>query len=151
MLVRILVLFVLGLWCQTLVAAQQTVAPCPNPIEYENHNQINPPPLSLRFISGRAIAQDGVTVPYVCLGLFTERGHRSVASVVADEEGYFRFNNISPGLYRLVAKDRYGGLCTANVGIRVVRYPRGGILRGRRIVLHMIPPAIDVCSYSAYK
>jgi len=139
------------LWCQTLVAAQQTVAPCPSPIGYENHNQIDPPPLSLRVIPGRAIAQDGVSVPNVCLGLFTEREHRLVASVVADEEGYFRFNNICLGLYRLVAKDRYGGFCTANVGIRVVRYPRGGILRGKRLVLHMIPPAIDVCSYGAYK
>jgi hypothetical protein len=79
---------------QSLVAAQQSVASCPNPIEYENHNQITLSPLSLRAISGRAIAHDGVSVLGVCLGLFTEQDRRLVASSVADEEGHFRFANI---------------------------------------------------------
>jgi hypothetical protein len=131
--------------------AQQSVSSCPKPLEYENHNQIDPSPLSVRIVSGRVIAQDGYAVPNACLGLFTEREHRLVASVVADEEGNFRFGNIPSGKYRLVVRDEYGGFCPANARVHVASWPRGGIRARRQIVGHLRPFAIDVCSHAGYK
>jgi hypothetical protein len=130
--------------------AQQPIPSCPNPIAYESHNQVTPPPLSLRKISGRAVASDGVSVPNVCLGLFTEKDHRLVASAVADDEGYFHIRKIPAGRYRLVVKDRYGGFCTASVPVRVSGWPRS-LLGHKRFVVHMRPSAIDTCSYGDYK
>jgi hypothetical protein len=130
--------------------AQQTAPSCPNPIAYESHNQITPPPLSLRKISGRAVASDGVSVSNVCLGLYTEKDHRLVASAVADNEGYFQIRKIPAGRYRLAVKDRYGGFCTANVPIRISAWPRS-VLARKRLVIHMRPAAIDTCSYGDYK
>jgi hypothetical protein len=85
------------------------------------------------------------------LGLFTEQDHRLVASSVADEEGYFRFRNISSGVYRLVVRDNYRGFCTANVRIRIVDWPRGGILKRKRLVIHMQVAGVDTCSYGDFK
>ena len=132
-------------------SAQQAASSCPNPLEYENHNQINPPSLSVRAVAGRVIAQDGVSVPNACLGLFTERDHRLVANIVADDDGNFRFRNVPSGQYRLVVRDEYGGFCTANSRINIIGWPRGGIRKRRRIIVHLRPSAIDVCSYADYK
>jgi hypothetical protein len=107
--------------------------------------------LSLRSVSGRAIAQDSVSVPYVCLGLFTEKDHRLIATGIADEEGYFQLRNIPAGVYRLVVKDSYGGFCTANVRIRIARWPRGGIFKRKRLIIHMRVAGVDTCSYGDYK
>src|SRR5947209_17907338 len=103
MLLRILIALLFTVIFQPKVAAQSPFPPCPNPIKYENYNQITLPPLSLRDLSGRAVAQDGVPVSGICIGLFTEQDQHLVASSIADDEGYFRFRNIPTGVYRLVA------------------------------------------------
>jgi hypothetical protein len=131
--------------------AQQSASSCPKPLEYENHNQIDPPPLSVRVVSGRVIAQDGMSVPNACLGLFTERDHHLIASIVADDDGNFRFRNVPSGRYRLVVRDEYGGFCTANTKINVVGWPRGGFRKRKQIIVHLRPSAIDTCSYADYK
>jgi hypothetical protein len=141
----------LTILASSLVAAQQSGDSCPNPIEYESHNQITLSPLSLRAVSGRAITQDRVSVPGVCLGLFTEQDRQLVASSVTDDEGYFHFRNIPSGVYRLVVKDKYDGFCTANVRIRIVHWPRGGIFKRKRLVVYMRVSGVDTCSYGDYK
>ncbi len=132
-------------------SAQQSASSCPKPLEYENRNQIDPPTLSVRAVSGRVINQDGFAVPNACLGLFAERDHRLVASIPADKAGNFTFRNIPSGRYRLVVRDEYGGFCAANAKINVVSWPRGGIPKQRQIVVHLRPSAIDVCSHGDYK
>jgi hypothetical protein len=113
---------------------------------YQNHNMIDYGPLVFRNLSGRAIDPSSAEVPGACLGLFTEDGHRLVAVTETDQDGNFAFATVEPGRYRLVA--RYDSLCTANIPLKIVRWPRG---RQRELVLHMKGRGIDQCSYGDYK
>ena len=131
-----------------IVSGQQSER-CKSPIEYENHNQVDYGPLSIRAVTGRASDKDRVSIPGVCLGLFTEKEHRLVAQTITDQEGRFHFSVVPKGRYRLVAQ--YPGFCSANVPLRIVRWPGGGLLKARHIVLHMEPTAIDHCSFGSYK
>ena len=128
---------------------QEVIEQCRSPIEYENHNQVDYGPLSVRMVRGRALDKDRVSIPGVCLGLFSEKAHRLIAQTVTDQEGRFEFSAVTPGRYRLVGQ--YQGFCTANVPLRIVRWPRGGMVERRQIVLHMEPAAIDHCSFASYK
>src|SRR5262245_37176629 len=99
--------------------AQQSTDSCKQAIVYENHNQSDPKPLIVRSPTGRVIAEAGDesqeigSVPGACLGLFTEEGHRLIATGAADQGGKFQFGKVPNGKYRLVV--RAGGFCTANV------------------------------------
>lgn len=128
---------------------QQVIEQCRFPIEYENHNQVDYGPLSVRVLKGRAVDNDRVSIPGVCLGLFSEKAHRLIAQTATDQEGRFQFSAVTPGRYRLVGQ--YRGFCAANVPVHVVRWPRSGMLERRHVVLHMEPAAIDHCSFASYK
>lgn len=128
---------------------QQSIEQCRSPIEYENHNQVEYGPFSVRMVEGRALDKDQVPIAGVCLGLFSEKAHRLIAETATDQEGRFQFSAVTPGRYRLVGQ--YRGFCAANVPLHVVRWPRGGMLEPRHIVLHMEPAAIDHCSFASYK
>ena len=151
MLTRILSTFLLIVLPHLLAVAQQPVALCPSPIEYEDRNQITLSPLSFRAVAGKVMDQDGVAIPTVCIGLFTEKNQQLVSSNVTDENGHFSFRGIPSGVYRLVARDNYHAFCTANVRIQAVRWPRGGIFKHKRLTIHMRLPSIDSCSYGDYK
>ena len=137
-----------------VVLAQEMGEPCKAPY-YENRNQVDYGPLSVRVVSGRVLAEVGNPVHELgpvrgaCMSLFTEREHRFLASVVPDEKGHFTFNSIRPGRYRLVV--RAHPLCVANIPLRVVSWPSGGFFAGKRLVIHMRPAGIDRCSYGDYK
>ena len=131
-----------------VTAAQQALHPCNGDIMYENHNQVDPRALSLRGISGKAVDSEGIAIPGVCVALFTEQ-QRLVSTVSSNEEGRFQLKQVAPGSYRLVAK--YNGFCVANVPLRVVAWPAGGVVKRRRIVLHMRPTLMHQCGYADYK
>jgi hypothetical protein len=139
----------------TDLLAQEMREPCKPPMEYENRNQADYGPLSVPVVSGRVLAEVGDPardigpVPGACLSLFTEREHRFVASAVSDENGHFAFKSIRSGRYRLVV--RAHPLCVANVPLRVVSWPRGGLFTGKRLVIHLRPAGIDRCSHGDYK
>ena len=114
---------------------------------YQNHNMIDYGPLVFRTLSGRAIDPTSAQVPGGCIGLFSDEGHRLIASAETDQEGNFAFPALAPGRYRLVAQ--CAGFCVANVPLRIVRWPRGR--SHRKLVLHMKMAAIDACSYGDYK
>lgn len=125
---------------------------CKSPIEYGNRNQVDTKRSSVRRISGRVIAEVGRPAKEAgslpaCIGLFTEEGHRLIASVVADEEGRFSLTSIPPGQYRLVVRDPQDVFCVANMPLRVVRWPRG---KAKPLVIHMRPSGIDDCSYGDF-
>jgi hypothetical protein len=141
------------LFCNSFTYAQKQIPTCESPIEYGNRNQVDPERSSVRDISGRVIAEVGSPAKEIgsvpaCLGLFTEKEHRLVASVVANDEGYFKFNSIPPGKYRLIVRDPQNAFCVANMPLRVVRGPRG---TGKTLVIHMRPVWIDDCSYGDFK
>ncbi len=79
-------------------------------------------------------------MPQVCLGLFTEQKHTLIASAITDEEGRFRFNNISPGRYRLVV--RASGFYVADVPVRVLSGGRDKSKGAKPIVVYMQLPAM---------
>jgi hypothetical protein len=133
----------------TPVSAQQKEEPCKTPITYENRNQIEYSPLPIQIVSGVAQDKDGARIPGVCLGLFTEKEHRLVATAVTDEEGNFQFNQVPPGRYRLVAK--YSGFCPANTLLRLTRRASNKKMKTKTLVLHMETAKIDHCSYGDYK
>jgi hypothetical protein len=130
------------------ISAQQPAEECPK-ITYENRNQIEYRPLSVSVVSGVALDKDQVPIPSVCLGLFTERGHRLVASAVTDQKGGFNFSRVIPGRYRLVAM--YSGFCPANLSLRVMRRLSEHEQKRKHLVLHMQPKGMDSCSYGDYK
>ena len=139
------------------VPAQHKVDSCKD-LKYENKNQVNPSPLSVTIVSGRVIVEAGELggsareigpVTEACLGLFTEKDHRPVATAVVDDEGRFAFDAIPVGKYRLVV--RAGPLCVANVPLRVIRSKRGKEGNGKQVVVHMRAAGIDTCSYADYK
>ena len=148
-----IVLPIVSLALLGFIAHVQAQTPsCKSPIEYGNRNQVDPKRSSVRRISGRVIAEAGRpakeagSVP-ACIGLFTEEGHRLIASVVADEEGRFRLTSIPTGQYRLVVRDPQDVFCVANMPLRVVRWPRG---KAKPLVIHMRPSGIDDCSYGDF-
>jgi hypothetical protein len=130
-------------------SAQQPAEECKAKITYENRNQIEYRPLSVSIVSGVALDKDQVPIPSVCLGLFTERGHRLVANAVTDQTGSFNFSRVIPGRYRLMAK--YNGFCPANLSLRIMRRPSKSNRKGRHLVFHMQPTGMDSCSYGDYK
>lgn len=138
-----IILIVLPAW------AQRTVKPCNAPISYEDHNQVEYGPLSLPIVSGIAQDRDQARIRGVCLGLFTEKQHRLVATAVTDQEGKFQLDQVPPGLYRLVAK--YSGFCPANTLLRITRRASNRKMKSKSLVLHMELENMDRCSYGDYK
>ena len=137
----------------SLIYSQEQTAACKSPIEYGNRNQVDPERSSVRGISGRVIAEVGRPAKEIgsvpaCLGLFTEKDHRLISSVIADDEGRFKFSSVPSGRYRLVVRDPQNAFCVANMPLRVVRWPRG---KAKPLVIHMRPAGIDDCSYGDFK
>ncbi len=125
--------------------AQQSTGKCTP--TYQNHNMIDYGPLVFRSLSGRAVDPNSVPMAAGSVGLFAEEDHRLVATTQTDQDGSFKLAAIAPGRYRLVAEFR--GFCVANVPLRIVLWPRGGLRR--KLVLHMRTTAIDTCSFGSYK
>jgi hypothetical protein len=132
LIITILSVLMAGLDNPSSVNLYQT---CQTPIEFEeNHSWNEQKVLSMHIVSGRALDAGKVGVP-VCLGVFTEKGHRLIAETTADENGYFEFKHIPVGHYRLVAK--YSYLCPASISIRVLKRPKGKLKKNRQIAIHM--------------
>lgn len=126
-------------------ASGQQAGDCKGDLSYEHHNQVDYGPLKFNKIRGVARDPAGVPISGACVIVFIEDDHKMVANTETDGEGAFHFDFIPAGRYRVVAKLR--GFCAANVPI-IIRNPRK---KGKRLMIHLVPPAIDVCSYGAYK
>jgi hypothetical protein len=147
MLRNLLVLFMLLFVSQVILA--QSKNGCSTALNYENKNQVDPKPLRLPSVSGAVEDEQGVYIPDVCLGIFTEDGQKLVMQATSDENGRFAFSSLPAGKYRLVAK--YSPFCTANIPIEVVTKNQKGNSKRKKVVVHMKPSGIDSCSYGDYK
>ena len=121
----------------TLTLSSKMVESCEK-MSYENRNQVDYGPLRIRELRGKAIDPDGVSVPGVCVGLFTEFDHKLIAATATERNGEFRLENAPAGDYRLVAK--YPVFGTANARVRLGR-------GATRVVLRMRMTSIDTTSY----
>jgi Carboxypeptidase regulatory-like domain len=111
-------------------------------VEYESHNQIDYGPLIVQEVKGTITDPQQSAVPKGCVGIFTEKDHKLVATTESDTGGDFSFHGIPPGRYRLVVKA--DPLCVANVPLQVVTSQR----KKQTLQVHMKPRGLDSCSYA---
>jgi hypothetical protein len=136
-----LVVVIAALCGASSFAAQEQTTSSPCMAEYENHNQIDYGPLVVREVRGTVSDPQQTAMPKVCLTVFTEKDHKSVATTETDANGRFSFQSVPPGRYRLIVKA--DALCTANIPLHVVsRLKRKQVLQ-----VHMKPRGLDTCSY----
>lgn len=129
----------------TLGAAQAGVGQEPAGPNYVNENSTDPAPLKLNGLLGRVSGLGGDAISGATVSLFTEEGHRLVASVNSDRDGKFRFDKVEHGLYRVVA--RVAGLCSANIPVKI----ESSLIRHHKLEITMRPKDIDTCSYGMAK
>lgn len=122
--------------------AQQKGESSPCMAEYENHNQIDYGPLVVQDVKGTITDPQQVAVPKVCVGIFTEKDHKLVATTESGADGKFSLQSVPPGRYRLVVKA--DPLCAANVPLRVVKSEK----KKQVLRVHMKPRGLDSCSYA---
>lgn len=141
-------LVIVALSCTHALPQQQSV--CSN-TSYEDHNQVDYKPLKLTMLQGRGVVEikdneikSNETVPGACLSLFT-LDHNFVQSVKADAAGEFRFDNVAPGKYRLIARAQ--GFCTANIPINLVKASHRSKRLENEVVVHYRLTGIDTCSW----
>ena len=73
-------------------------------VQYENHNQVDYGPLVVQDVKGTITDPQQVAVPKACVGIFTEKDHKLVATTKSDADGKFSLQSVPPGQYRLVVK-----------------------------------------------
>jgi Carboxypeptidase regulatory-like domain len=127
-----------------LAAGRVTGTACKD-LTYENRNQTDYGPLQVTAIRGIATDAEGVTIPKVCVGVFTETGHKLIATTETDESGHFELKNIAVGDYRLVAK--YEGFSPANAKLRIEQRSRSK----KPLAVQMRPAGLDTCSFVELK
>ena len=137
----ILMIFVAALLAEPLFAQRKAVSRrCL--VEYENHNQADYGPFVLQKVRGSITDPAQVAIPTACVGIFTEKDHKLVATSESDADGMFSLQVVPPGRYRLVVKA--DPFCAANVRLQVVKSQ--AIKRVLRV--HMTPRGLDSCSYA---
>jgi hypothetical protein len=127
-----------------LRAAEETGGSCKN-LSYEDRNQNDYGPLYVAAIRGVAKDAQGVVIPKACVGVFTEAGHKLVATTQTDNDGRFELNDIPEGAYRLVAK--YEGFSTANAKLRIELRSQSK----KSLTVQMRPSGLDTHSFIQLK
>ena len=146
-------LFVLffALLTASMAFAQTSPRTCASAHEYTDCNKTDPHSLATRIITGRVVVETGDPtkeagpINGACLLLFTEKDHKLVASMIADEKGHFMFGAIRPGLYRLVARDPQDTSSVANGRIQVYPQGQGPVPKHIGLVVRLRPAGTDGC------
>lgn len=119
--------------------AQEPHSSCQN-MRYEHHNQIDPPPHRVGFISGVVKDIQGFEVRGACVGIFTEAEQNLLLATEADDKGRFAISGLQPGTYRMVVAAE--GFCAANARLIVK-----GKSKKNKLNVVMRPSEIDACSW----
>lgn len=114
-------------------------------MSYENRNQVDYGPLQLSVLRGTVKDPQSVVVPKVCIGVFTEKDHKLIASVQTNDKGYFELKNIPGGDYRLVAT--FAGFSPANAKIRL----KGRSTITKELIVQMRLFGVDTNSFVELK
>lgn len=139
---RIILLILAGALLAPPSFAQRKGDSPPCMAEYENHNQTDYGPLTVQNVEGTITDPSRGAVPKVCVGMFTEKDHKLVATTESDANGKFSLQSVPPGRYRLVVKA--DPLCAANVPLHVVKSQK----QKQVLRVHMKPRGLDSCSYA---
>jgi hypothetical protein len=110
---------------------------------YMHQNQIDPKPIELRQIRGTGVDPNGISIPQLCIGIFSEPEHTLLRFAQADNNGVFALetNGLPDGEYRLVIQ--VIGFCPANAIIQI----KSRSHRKKSLVAKMRPQAVDDCSF----
>ena len=127
-----------------LRAADETGAACKT-LSYEDRNQTDYGPLQVTTVRGVAKDAQGVVIPKACVGVFTETGHKLVATAQTGAGGQFELNHIPNGAYRLIAK--YEGFSTANAKLQIEQRSQGK----KSLTVQMRPAGLDTSSFIELK
>jgi hypothetical protein len=152
MITKLLRILFFSLLTASMAFAQTPPPTCASAGEYADCNQVDPPFLAIRVITGRVLvevndpAKEVGPVNGTCLSLFTEKEHKLLTSVAANEEGRFIFDTVKPGSYRLVVHDPQNAFHVANARIRVYPRGQGPVPKSIGLVVHLRPAGIDGCS-----
>lgn len=133
-----LLIFAATLLAEPLYAQQKEDSPCV--AVYEDNNQVDYGPLIVQEVKGM-VTDPASAVSQACVGIFTEKDHKIVATTESDANGNFSLQSVQPGVYRLVVAAN--PLCAANVRLRVVKHQK----KKQVLQVHMEPRGLDSCSY----
>jgi hypothetical protein len=125
-------------------AGQESGTDCKD-LSYQNRNQTDYGPLRVATIRGSTKDAQGVAIPKVCVGVFTEGDHKLIAATQSDGNGDFALKDIPNGDYRLVAK--YEGFSPANAKLRVEQRTRSK----KPLAVQMRPAGLDSGSFVELK
>jgi len=138
---RIISLQIYVLILELVCFGQSAPKQCEPPIDYKDASQETSNPYSVRVVEGYAAFTLGSLknelgpVTGVCYGLITEKDHHLVTTTVSDNDGHFSFGSIPTGRYRLVSQTK--AFHDINIPLRVVRWPRGGFFKRKRLAVHL--------------
>jgi hypothetical protein len=121
--------------------AQEPHSSCQN-MRYEHHNQIDPPPRRVDFVSGIVKDIQGFEVRGACVGIFSEAEQKLLVATEANENGKFAISGLQPGKYRMVVTAV--AFCAANASITVK-----GKSKKSKLTVTMRPSGTDACSWIA--
>jgi hypothetical protein len=111
-------------------------------MRYEHHNQIDPPPRRVDFVSGIVKDIQGFEVRGACVGIFSEAEQKLLVATEANENGKFAISGLQPGKYRMVVMAV--AFCAANASIAVK-----GKSKKSKLTVTMRPSGTDACSWIA--
>ena len=114
--------------------------------KYESQNWVDYE-LKVTQIKGQILDGFSARVSQGCLSLFTEDTHKLIVTITADDDGFFKFDKIPMGRYRLVVRDPEKAFCPANAIIKIVKWRLGR----NSLVVRLVPRSTDVCSEIKYK
>jgi len=124
--------------CHTMQGAKLLHNGCKD-LSYENRNPFELGQIELTEIDGIAKDKNGVPVPDVCIGLFSEIRKELLAVTQTDKNGSFKLSNIPNGRYRLVSQ--LEPFVAANAKIKI-----NSRAKKKLLVLNLRLIGIDACS-----
>jgi hypothetical protein len=127
-----------------LIATEKNRPAC-NSLSYEDRNQTDYGPLLVAKVRGVAKDAEGVVIPKACIGIFSEVGHKLIATIQTRDSGQFELPGIPDGSYRLVVK--YEGFSPANAKIQIAEHSQSK----RSLTVQMRPVGIDARSFVELK
>jgi Carboxypeptidase regulatory-like domain len=122
-----------------LICQGQKPASCHT--NYEDQNQADYESRPVVGVSGFVTDSTSGPIPYACVAVFTEEGHRFVLGRESDSRGRFHLPLLQNGAYRLQVT--FPGFGIANMKFQKVYETRADPI----FHVHMVVRAIDVTSY----
>lgn len=110
---------------------------------YLHQNKFDPQPIELAQVHGTAVDENGSPIAQLCVGIFSEPGHKLLRYAQSANNGKFSVDmkGLPDGEYRLVG--HLTGFCPANAILSINSHSH----QKKPLVVHMNLPGTADCSY----